>query len=343
MIMDLSSNITKFLAANNIDIAKVTPMQADASFRKYYRAINAKGDNVILMDSSAEQSSIAPFINIAKLLTGNGFSAPKIIAQDAKAGLLLLEDFGDLTYNLALKEPNKELEQTLYETAIDLLINLHKQPAPDNIIPYYDDEKLIAEASLLNEWYIPVLQEAPPSAKMQEEFKIIWQHLIPYTRFIPETIVLKDYMADNLMWLERRKGIARTGVLDFQDAVIGSPIYDIVSLLEDARRDVSDDIVQAMINKYLQNRTDIARKDFLACYAILGTQRNFKILGIFARKATRDKDSRYLKFLPRVWKYLEKDLRHPLLLPLKAWIDKAIAPELRQSREAIKARTEAGI
>jgi aminoglycoside/choline kinase family phosphotransferase len=169
--------------------------------------------------------------------------------------------------------------------------------------------------------------------ELEEEYKNIWLNLLPLSRLLPNSLVLRDYHADNLMWLPDRSHIKRVGVLDFQDALIGSQAYDIVSLLEDLRRDISDELANKMITHYLDSNSNISRKEFLVAYHILGAQRNCKILGFCARKAMRDNNPTYLRMLPRMWRYIEKDLRHPLLLPLKKWFDKAIPANIRSSKK----------
>jgi hypothetical protein len=320
-----------FLKKNKLSEATIEELPADASFRKYFRISTGNATN-ILMDAAPGKENVKPFIAVAEYLSKHEFSVPQIIAQDTKNGFLLLEDFGSDKFTTLLAQPDQELEQTLYKNAVDVLLALQKVPPADGLIPYYSDNLFLEEVNLFLEYYIAVVQNEPISKKLREEFEIIWQHLLQYAHFIPETIVLRDYHADNLMWLPERDGIQQVGILDFQDAVIGSPVYDVVSLIEDARRDVSPEIAQQMINRYLEGRTDISRKNFLAVYSILAAQRNLKIIGLFARKATRDKNPSYLKLLPRVWGYIEKDLKHPLLLPLKAWLDKVIAPELRKAK-----------
>jgi hypothetical protein len=321
----------KFLVEHKLEKAELISLPADASYRTYDR-LKLADKSYILMDAPPPQENVKPFIKVANYLSQNGISSPKIFADDVKNGFLLLEDFGDDSYIKLLQANEEEFpEKLLYENAIDLLLYLHKLPVPDGILPYYDDELLLNEVNQLTEWYVPILNGEPINKKLQEEFEIIWRHLLQYTRFLSETVVLRDYHVNNLMWLDNRSGIKRVGVLDFQDAVIGSPVYDMVSLLEDVRRDVSDELAQNMITRYLTTRADeITRKDFLASYAILGAQRNLKIIGMCARKAVKDKNSTYLNWLPRIWRYLEKDLKHPLLLPLKAWLDKVISPQVRK-------------
>lgn len=322
----------QFLAKHNIDPLSLEQLPQDASYRVYYKI---KNKNLLLMDAPPNKENIKSYLKVANYLKYNEFSSPDILAEDIAGGFLLIEYLGNNLYTQIL-EGNPHQEEELYSAAVDVLLKLHKILPPDNLIPYYSDDMLMEEADRFIDWYIPILNGEAINKKLREEYQVIWKHLLQYPRYIPETMVHKDYHADNLIWLEKRNGLKRVGILDFQDAVIGSPIYDLVSLLEDARRDVSEEIVSKMINKYIIARDDIIRKDFLASYAILGAQRNLRIIGFCARKSVRDKNNSYLKLLPRVWSYVEKNLKHPLLFPLKAWMDKVISPQVRNTQNSQK-------
>ena len=211
----------------------------------------------------------------------------------------------------------------LYKKAIDVLIALQKTTPPSSL-NYYSDEILIEEAQRLTKYYLPVLNGEEISKKLCQEYVQIWHDLLPLTHKLGDSFVLRDYHSENIMYLENNSSTQKIGILDFQDALIGSPVYDIVSLLEDARIDVAQNIVDQMINYYLSNHPNINRKDFLAAYAILGVQRNSKILGIFANKAFQDKDTRYLQYIPRIKKYIYNALKHPLLSPLQSWFDRVM-------------------
>jgi aminoglycoside/choline kinase family phosphotransferase len=322
-----------FLANNGLADAVIHKLPADASFRTYDR-ITHEDKSFILMDAPPEKEDVKPFIKIANFLLAHGISAPEIYASDIENGFLLLEDFGENKYSSVLSAtPRNELEELeviLYNKAIDLLVELHKVDVPADI-EYYNDDILVNEALQLTKWYIPVLNGEEMDEKIEREFVDIWKQLLPLTRIFPDVLVLRDYHADNLMWLPERSGIKKVGALDFQDAIIGSPIYDIVSLLEDLRRDVSDKLADQMITRYLEASPHILRKDFLAVYSILGAQRNCKIIGFCARKAIKDNNSSYIRMLPRMWKYIERDLRHPLLLPLKNWFDKVLSSQVKKT------------
>lgn len=295
-------------------------LPADASFRSYER-VDADGKTYILMDAPPHQEEVLPFVKVGEFLYKNDFSAPEIIKQDVKNGLLLLEDFGNNHYSRVLSGQVENIsESALYRKAIDVLVKLHKTDVTIEL-PIYDHQKLLEEGCLLTDWYFQAFNGEELASHLKDEYIEIWTKLLKSLRFPNNCLVLRDYHADNLMWLEDRVGHKKVGLLDFQDAVIGSVVYDMVSLLEDARRDVSDNVVQQMINYYIEI-TNHNRKEFLADYIILGTQRSCKILGFCARKALRDNDPRYLKLLPRVWSYIRYHLNNPLLLPLRSWFDK---------------------
>ena len=310
------------------------PLPNDASFRKYERIITPEG-SFIFMDASLDKDSVKPFVSIAKFLHKKGYSTPKIFAKEEELGFLLLEDLGETSYASLLansdKKKLKETERKLYKKAIDLLVDLHLNvPHHEAKISSYQKELLMEEAVLLIDWYLPTLTGNKVSESIREEYLQSWKKSFNCIHYPEECLVLRDYHIDNLIWLEDRSDLKKIGVLDFQDAVKGSYAYDVVSLLEDARRDVDTLLAQEMLNHYLDQIKKLDRKKFLSDYKILGVQRGCKIAGIFARKAMRDNDSRYLKHLPRVWKYIKNNISHPILEPLKVWFQKVDIPVMRK-------------
>ena len=320
--------IAGFLAATGWGAAERRLLAGDASFRRYHR-LEAPPLRAVLMDAPPPQEDVRPFLAIARLLRGLGFSAPGILAEDVALGLLLLEDFGDATYTRLLAQG--AAEEPLYALAVDLLVALHRGFDPRDApgIPAYDDQRLLAEAALLVDWYLPAVSGRPLAPRLREEYLALWRGLLPLARAVPESLVLRDYHVDNLMLLEGRDGLAACGLLDFQDAVIGPVTYDLVSLLEDARRDVPPDLAEAMLRRYLAAFPDFDPAAFAASYAVLGAQRNCKIVGIFTRLCQRDGKAGYLAFIPRVWRLIEGDLRHPALAPVADWLDRHLPPDLR--------------
>ncbi len=320
--------IDRFLEAAGWGDARRTPLAGDASFRRYLR-LRAGGRTAILMDAPPPMEDVRPFDAVARHLRGLGYSAPDILACDAAAGLLLLEDFGDATYTRRLAEGADEA--TLYRRAVDLLIDLHRRGAAATAVdvPPYDDGRLLDEAVLLVDWYLPEIAGARPARAVRESFLAPWGGLLPLVRRVPETLVLRDYHVDNLMALDDRPGIAGCGLLDFQDAVVGPVAYDLVSLLEDARRDVPPALAAEMRARYLAAFPGLDREAFETAYAVLGAQRNAKIIGIFTRLFRRDGKPAYLRHIPRVWRLLEGDLRHPALAPFAEWLDRHVPPPAR--------------
>jgi len=309
----------EFLKRNGWDNARISPVAGDASFRRYFRVQDGDRE-AILMDAPPPHEDPKPFIDIAEYLTGSGFAAPRIFARDLDKGLVLLEDFGDQRMREHLDD-HPEDEDTIYRRVIDLLRELHQAPAAS--LPAYDDAQYLREVNLLTEYYCPAQQMDVDT----EEFETIWrQILVPVIAAQnPPVTVMRDYHAENIMLLED----GRLGLLDFQDALIGHPAYDLVSMLQDARRDVADELEENMLAYYLADHDEKAAEIFRSHYAILGAQRNTKIIGIFVRLCVRDGKQRYLDFLPRMWRLLEKDLQHPALEPMLNWFDANIPDNIR--------------
>jgi hypothetical protein len=253
-----------------------------------------------------------------------------VFAEDRAAGFLLIEDFGDDTYTRLLDRGADE--PALYTLAVDTLIELQRaveaRGSPD--LPRYDAERFLTEAALLVDWYAPAALGNPLSDARRDEYLDLWQTLLPQAAFPGETLVLRDYHVDNLMLLSDRSGVQGCGLLDFQDAVCGPPSYDLVSLLEDARRDVPADLRRRMTERYLAAFPELDRAAFLRSATILAAQRNCKILGIFTRLWRRDGKPRYLVHLPRIWRLLEEEVAHPTLAPLASWLDRHLPRSARQ-------------
>jgi hypothetical protein len=325
---DRAERIAAFLTAAGLGGVSRRPLAGDASFRRYER-LDDGARRAVLMDAPPPQEDVRPFIAIARLLQSLGLSAPRLLAEDVATGLLLLEDFGDRTYTRIIASGGAE--EPLYALAVDLLIELHRRFKPEaaSFVPPYDDQRLLNEAALLVDWYLPAITGNPTAADLREEYLALWRGLLPVARGVSDTLVLRDYHVDNLMLLDGRVGTAACGLLDFQDAVIGARSYDLVSLLEDARRDVPGRIVEAMLGRYLSAFPDLDRAAFDASYAVLGAQRNCKIVGIFTRLCVRDGKPVYLPHIPRVWRLIEQDLRHPALAPVARWLDTHIPAPLR--------------
>ncbi len=315
--------IGSFLARHGWDPGSRRRLAGDASFRRYDR-LAADHRRAVLMDAPPPQEDVRPFVHIARHLAGLGYSAPRLLAVDAEAGLLLLEDLGDDTFTRLLA--TGVAEASLYGLAIDLLIDLHGRGAaaiPAGLAPY-DDPRLLTEALLLSDWYIPEMIGGRLPEAEREAYAGLWRELFPLARAVPDSLVLRDFHVDNLMRLEGRPGIAACGVLDFQDAVAGPLTYDLMSLLEDARRDIDPSLVAAMRARYLAAFPRLDAAAFDLSWRVLAAQRHAKVIGIFTRLARRDGKPIYLQHIPRVWRLLEAALDHPQLAGLAAWLDRVL-------------------
>lgn len=324
---DRQEVIQEFLGRQGWGHAKHDPLPGDASFRRYIR-LHDRASQAMLMDAPPPKEDVRPFIRIAQHLVELGYSAPRILSADVEAGLLLLEDFGDDTFTRLITRG--EDEEDLYWLAVDLLIDLHGQgdAAVPSDLPIYDDDKLLTEALLLVDWYIPEMTGQIVSAAKREAYIKMWRDLFPTARAVPETMVLRDFHVDNLMRLPR-PGVAACGVLDFQDAVAGPITYDLMSLLEDARRDIDPLLVAGLKRRYLDAFPALNPARFEASWRILAAQRHAKVIGIFTRLLRRDGKAVYLPHIPRVWRLLEQALEHPQLTPMKLWLDEMIPKSMR--------------
>jgi N-acetylmuramate 1-kinase len=305
------------------------PLAGDASFRSYYRLTRGL-DRAVLMDAPPPQEDVGPYVAVAAILRRLGFSAPEIFAEDRAEGLLLIEDFGDDTYTRLLAGGADE--PALYALAIDTLVGLQQAVAAGGVpdLPSYDEARLLGEAALFVDWYLPAVLGTPALPSLREEYLALWRAILPQTvEPFGSTLVLRDFHIDNLMLLPGRRGVRSCGLLDFQDAVSGPPAYDLVSLLEDARRDVPDQLRQTMTARYLAAFPAVDRAAFARSAAILAAQRNCKILGIFTRLWKRDGKPGYLAHIPRLWRLLEADLRDPALGAIAGWLDRHLPPARR--------------
>jgi hypothetical protein len=321
-----AAEIAAFIAGCGWGGACVRPLAGDASFRRYLR-LERDGLRAVLMDAPPAHEDTRPFVAVGRHLLARGFSAPAIRAHDAERGFVLLEDLGDALFTRILPGPADEAE--LYAAAIDVLVELHRRPS-GIALPPYDEARLLAEADLFVDWFLPEVSGRPTPGAAKESYREAWRRSFRALGGEPRALVLRDYHADNLIWLPERAGVRRCGLLDFQDALIGPTAYDLVSLLEDARRDVAETTVAAAVARYLAGVPGLDEAAFRAAYAILGGQRNSKIVGIFTRLWRRDGKPQYLDFLPRVWAHLERDLAHPALAPVRAWFDRHVPPAWRR-------------
>lgn len=330
MSQNRSQAIDVFLDNSGWAGAQRKSLAGDASFRRYERIRQDNKDDVVLMDAPPPQEDVRPFVAIARHLTQLGLSAPKILAEDADLGFLLLEDLGDDTYTRLLSKGHNETD--LYELATDVLVHLHKFPVvdvtPPGVGPYAKD-RLIEEVDRLNTWYLPLISAPELSSTAREDYVDIWTALLPQAWRMPDSLILFDYHVDNLLLLENRAGVKACGLLDFQDAVIGPVTYDLMSLLEDARRDIDPELVAAMKERYCSAFPNLGRENFDASWAVMAAQRHLRVIGTFARLKLRDGKPQYLEHMPRLWCYMDACLQHPVLEPLKQWLDHHVPSPLR--------------
>ena len=314
-------------------------MAGDASTRSYARLISG-GRSTILMNSPARADTqliyggksylaavhladdIVPFVAIGRGLHARDLSVPEIYQTDLDEGFLICEDLG--SEGVLTGSPPSPIEER-YHAAMDVLVALHKSPLPkqlavegraDYVVPSFDTDAMLIEVSLLLDWYLPQ-HGVEATAAVRDEFVSLWRTLLDRALAVPATWAIRDFHSPNLIWLEGRGGMARVGVIDFQDTVLGPPAYDVVSLAQDARVDISEALEIALVSRYVRGRKgDDASFDpaaFAESYAMMSAQRNTRLLGVFSRLNRRDGKPQYLRHLPRIWGYLGRALAHPSL------------------------------
>ncbi|UWQ79327.1 phosphotransferase [Leisingera sp. S132] len=308
------------------------PLAGDASNRRYERLTNTGGGTAVLMDAPPEKGEdVRPFIRIAEYLRAQGLSAPEILAKDVENGFLLLEDLGDDLYARVI-EREPVLERELYEAATDTLVALHQAPMPE-LEPY--GPRLMAEmAGLALLKYRDGIQGGH-DPELQSRFENQFEDILRETVKGDPVLVQRDYHAENLLWLPDRDGVARVGLLDFQDARAGHPAYDLVSLLQDARRDVPAGIEMQMISRYIA-ADGADESGFRTAYTVLGVQRNLRILGVFARLSLDYGKPHYVDLIPRVWDHFIRGLEHPALAPVAGLLRDSLPAPTPQNLDKLR-------
>lgn len=314
---------------SGIDDFKLKPIKSDASFRKYFRVyIKNEKKKLLLVNSPKKTENNLGYLKATKILEKMNLSVPKIINFDISRGFFLIEDFGLNTYTNSLR--NGESEYKLYNLAIDILIYINNHSINlEKKLPKYTNKKLIEEVLLFLKWYWPAIYKEKPKKKIINEFIEIWKNLLNKNLKTKKVLVHRDFHIDNLFFLKDRQNLKACGLVDFQDAVIGPSSYDLISLLEDARRDVDKKIIIKMYNKFVKKLSKNQKKDFIKEYKVLAINRHLKVIGIFTRLYMRDKKKFYLNHIPRLWKLIEYNLDFYSLSEINKWINKFFPKKFR--------------
>ena len=309
--MSRTEDATRFLESCGWGTAEVCPLAGDASNRRYDRLHNSDGTTAVLMDAPPDKGeNVRPFVRIADWLIAQGLSAPHIFAKDEAQGFLLIEDLGDRLFAREMvKHP--ERQTPLYAAAVDALVRIQQAAPPD--LARYDATVTVPLARRAFDWY---QAGAGGQNKGKELFSKLLFDIVSKFDNALDIIIQRDFHAENLLWLPERTGVARVGLLDFQDAMLGHRAYDLVSIIQDARRDVPAEMAEMMRQRYL-DATGVDPAEFNEAYAVFGLQRNLRILGGFARLCLRDGKAHYVDLIPRVWSYIQTNLNHPATASLR--------------------------
>jgi|TARA_B110000238_G_scaffold28441_1_gene28361 aminoglycoside/choline kinase family phosphotransferase len=314
------NQINNFLKNNQIETKNLIPIKNDASFRKYFRV-----DKKILMDADPHLGEdVGSFININHVLREFKLNVPEIFTIDKENGFLLLEDLGENIFSQIL---NSENEEQLYKQAIDVLVEIYKKDLNKfsnfTFLEKYSVEKLQDESQLFIEWYLKKYLKINITDTDIKDFKDIINKIFNNLDTKFEKLVLRDYHVDNLILQKSKLGLKQVGILDFQDAVLGSSSYDLISIIEDVRRPISKDLKNILI-KYFIDSTGYDPNQLEKELAFYSVQRNLKILGIFSRLNLRDNKSKYMGYNDNAWKYIESNLNNPTMSDLKVWLKKIL-------------------
>ncbi len=323
------------LAQQGQDAARLTAFKSDASPRRYYRL---EGQDMLLMEDPTDPVGFDAFLRLSAHLNDLGLSAPRIIVANKDAGVALIEDFGDTTYTNCLSAGMDE--GALYRLAVDALLHLHHDPRGVQAAqPRYDMQRMLDELAVFAEWFVPAVAPDVDADSFGRDWRAHWQAAMTPVGARFDTLVMRDFHVDNLMLLEGREGVRRCGLLDFQDGVLGPCEYDLMSLLQDARRDLSPGLEEALLTRYLDNSPahlgspeDIRRR-----YHLLAAQRHARILGVFVRLCQRDGKPRYLEWMPRVLRQFQTALTDANLTDISALLD-ARLPNWRAEAATLQTR-----
>jgi aminoglycoside/choline kinase family phosphotransferase len=341
-------------------------LRGDASTRSYARLSDGAG-TVLLMDAPIQpdgppirdglsysriarlaENMVRPFVAIGSMLRDAGLSAPRMEAFDLDRGLLLVEDLGNRGFASELAAGASQAE--LWRAAIDVLIRLRRVPVPARLplpdgtgytLPRRDRAAFEIELELLLDWHWPAVKGSPAPASVRDEFLALWSPVLDRLLTLPGGWFLRDYHSPNLIWLPQRAGVARVGIIDFQDALDEHASFDLVSLLQDARTFVPQELEKELFAYYCgevsKHEPSFDQAAFAAAYADFGAQRNTRLLGLWLRLLLRDRKPQYVRLIPHTWGYLERNLRSPALADLAAWYDRHFPPVLRTGKLAMPA------
>ena len=317
-LIEREKQLQHFLDHSAWSGSSLETLAQDASFRRYFR-LGGGPKPALLMDAPPECESLRDFVTIAKHLQSLNLSAPRVYHSDGDNGFAIIEDFGNRTFAALLNQGHRELD--LYLLATDTLLALHNNSRASDIQLVRREHSFIDEVALFCDWFYPALIGQRCSSSARQQWQLAWQQSLAQRPHSADTLVLRDFHVDNAMLLADRDGIRRCGLLDFQDAAIGSGTYDLASLLEDARRDISSQLRECCLSHYRQYSKLVQSNDaFEVDYTLLAAQRHARVAGVFARLARRDNKLHYRVHLPRVTQYLRQHLSHPALLAVNDWI-----------------------
>jgi len=337
--MKNQSRRADFLAAYGFADAELVPLASDASARRYFRLLGGPRP-AVLMDAAAELAQAEPFLRIAQHLARLGLSVPTVFGADSAAGLILLEDFGDALLARLIDAPDASADrpmEAMFDTATDALICLHEAPPPP-ALPHWDGDAMReAAAATFLEWWWPAVFGTPPEPAARSAFHQAMEEMLLPLQKAPKGFVHRDYFANNLFWLPEREGVCRIGMIDFQDAAIGHPAYDLVSLLEDARREIPKALKEREITRYLSRRANLDASAFRHAYAVCAAQRHLRVAALWVRLAKRDGRAQYSVHGPRTWRLLAEALEHPATAPLARFLDRFVPPSLRANPMSVAA------
>ncbi len=318
-------DVAEFLAAHHFERARIEALPGDAGVRRYFR-LHGGPRPALLLVAPPEHEDLGPFLRIGRLLAGAGLSVPAIIAADPGSGLALVEDFGDHLYAATLDAANTI---PYYDAATDALVRL-QAIAPPADLPAWDAAAMaMAAAATFLDWWWPAAFGTLPAGAIRAEFMAALADLLAPLAAGPKRLVHRDYFAGNLFWLAAREGVGRVGIIDFQDAARGHPAYDLVSLVEDARRDLPEGLAERETARLLAASPDLEPVPFRAAMVALAALRHVRVAGLWVRLARRDAKPGYLAHGPRTWARLAAALARPEAAPLGAFFDRHIPPEKR--------------